>query len=64
MRHADFLALAVGKIDDGDALGHVVLALRHDLNDRAVALGRSHDDMITEEIVLEDVTEFVTAGDE
>ena len=64
MRHADVLALAIGGLDDGDALGDVVLALGHDLNDCTIALGRRHDDMVTEEIVLKDVAELVTASDE
>ena len=64
MRHTDVLALAVGGLDDGDALRNVVLTLRHDFNDSTVALGRSHDDMLTEEIILENVSELVSAGDE
>jgi len=64
MRHANVLALAVGELNDGDALRDVVLAFRHDFNDGTVALGRGHDDMLAEEIVLEDVTELVTTGDD
>ena len=64
MRHADVLALSVGGLNDGDGLGYVVLTLRHNFNDCAAALGRCHDDMITEEIILKDMTKLVTAGDE
>jgi len=64
MRHADVLALAVGRLDDSDALADVVLSFGHDLDDRTVALGRRHDDVLTEEIVLEDVAELVATGNE
>ena len=64
MRHADVDALAIGGLDDSDALGDIVLSLRHDLNDGTVGLGRSHNDMLGEQIVLEDVTHLVTASDE
>jgi len=64
MRHADVLLLAVGGLNDGDALRDSVLSLGHDLNDCAAALGRSHNDMLVEEIVLENVTDLVTATDE
>ena len=62
MRHADIHSLAVDGLNDGDAVRHGVLSLRHHLNDGTRALGRSHDQMLVEEVILEDVTEFVTAS--
>lgn len=64
MRHADLLALALGGLDDSDALRDVVLSLGHNLNDGTVALGRSHNDMLREEIILEDVANLVATGNE
>jgi hypothetical protein len=64
MRHADVLALTVGQLDDGDALTHVILTLGHDLHDGTMALRGSHDDMLVEEVVLENLTNFVTASDD
>ena len=64
MRHADVNSLAGGGLDGGDALANGVLTLGLNLNDSSVGLGRSHDDMLVEKIVLEDVTNLVTASDE
>ena len=64
MRHADLLALALGGLDDSDTLRDVVLSLGHNLNDGTVALGGSHNDMLREEIILEDVANLVATGNE
>jgi len=64
MRHANVLLLAGGGLDDSDALRDSVLSLGHNLNDGTVALGRSHNEMLVEEIVLKNVTNLITASNE
>jgi len=62
MRHAELLALTGGSLNDSNTLRDSVLTLGHDLNDSTSALGRSHDNMFGEEIVLEHVSELVTTS--
>ena len=64
MRHGDLLSLAAGSLDDSDALGDSVLTLGHNFNDGTTALRGSHDDMLMEKIILEDMTNLITAGDD
>lgn len=64
MRHADVLLLAVGELDDGYAIGDCVLAFGHNLNDRTIALGWSHNDMLMEKVIFENVTDLITASDD
>jgi len=64
MRHADVLLLAVGELDDGDAIGDSVLAFGHNLDNCSIALGWSHDDMLMEKVIFENVTDLITASDD
>ena len=64
MRHLDLLLFAVGELDDGHALGDSVLAFGHNLNDCTIAFGGSHDNVLMEKIIFEDMTNLVTTSDD
>ena len=64
MRHAELDALALGGLDDGNTLCHVVLTLGHNLNDCTTALRRGHDQMLMEKIILEHMTNLISTGDD
>lgn len=62
MRHLDVLLLAVGVFDNGNGLRHVVLALRHDFDESALQSRSNDDSVLSEEIVLESLTNHITAS--
>mmetsp|Transcript_34292 Transcript_34292/g.45169 ORF Transcript_34292/g.45169 Transcript_34292/m.45169 type:complete len:377 (-) Transcript_34292:682-1812(-) len=64
MRHGDVLAGTIVGLNDSDGLLHSVVASRHDFSKSASHLGGHHDLMLGEEVVLEDLTNAVTADDE
>lgn len=64
MRHSDLLTGAVGELNDCNGVCNGVLAFWHDLHDSSVALRGSHDDVLVEEVVLEDLTDLVTTSDD
>ena len=64
MRHSDLFAATLLVLDDGDSLSDGVHAAGHDLDKSASDLGRNHDLMLGEEVVLEDLADAVAADDE
>ena len=64
MRHTELNTLALGGLDNGNTLCHVVLTLRHNLNDCTAALRRCHNQMLVEKIVLEHMTDLISTGDD
>lgn len=63
MTHVDFLLLAV-VLEDDHGLAHGVRALGHDFLDATLELGWDHDLVLLEQIVLESVTNHITACDD
>ncbi len=59
--HVNFLLLSV-ELNHNDWLVHSVLATWHDLLNLTVDLGRNHDSVLGEEVVLEDKTENITSA--
>ena len=62
MGHSDLLTGTISQLDDSNGICNGVLALWHDFHNSSMALRGSHDDMLVEEVVLEDLTDFVATS--